>query len=249
MTGIISSSRNNSVLWHLLPGGGALNFEVRFQKLDNIATASTMSRTPTALSSRGMPQSNGAGPSRVSASGSKKRVAAAVPDEDEGEGEGYSDEFEMQGEGFEMSDDEGEDGDADTEDEEAFPELDSASEGEDEADSEGSIDEPLDDEVTGSESGYNSSDIDGEDDDEASSQSSVSTSHHTVDDKLSKLIAKNSIKPDDSIGAEGQISRAKEGKGVLRPSKLVQGGYKREYDDVEAGYGSESSTEDVSRWD
>jgi hypothetical protein len=34
--------------------------------------------------------------------------------------------------------------------------------------------------------------------------------------------------------------------GKLRPSKLVKGGYRREYEDIEAGYGSESSTEDVS---
>lgn len=42
----------------------------------------------------------------------------------------------------------------------------------------------------------------------------------------------------------GKFSTAKEGVGKMVPSKLVKGGFIREYDDVEAGYGSESSTED-----
>jgi ribosome biogenesis protein ERB1 len=61
------------------------------------------------------------------------------------------------------------------------------------------------------------------------------------------MIAKNSVKPDEAIGTDDKVSRAKEGVGSLVPSKLVEGGYKREYEDVEAGYGSESSTEDVCR--
>ena len=69
----------------------------------------------------------------------------------------------------------------------------------------------------------------------------------TTDEQLSKLIAKNTIKPDDEVGTDGRISNAKQGNGKLVRSKLVDGGYKREYEDVEAGYGSESSTEDVSQ--
>lgn len=61
------------------------------------------------------------------------------------------------------------------------------------------------------------------------------------------MIAKNTIKPDDNVGTDGRISNAKQGHGKLVRSKLVDGGYKREYEDVEAGYGSESSTEDVSQ--
>jgi ribosome biogenesis protein ERB1 len=65
-----------------------------------------------------------------------------------------------------------------------------------------------------------------------------------MDERLSRLIARNTVKPDESVGAEGKLSTAKESKGKLVPSKLVPGGYRREYDDIEAGYGSESSTED-----
>jgi hypothetical protein len=69
----------------------------------------------------------------------------------------------------------------------------------------------------------------------------------STDEQLSKMIAKNTIKPDEEVGTDGRISNAKQGHGKLVRSKLVDGGYKREYEDVEAGYGSESSTEDVSR--
>ena len=127
----------------------------------------------------------------------------------------------------------------------------------------------LGDEESGDEEGYNSSDI------EALYSSSTSVSSHassskyqlntrdkgqataakdeelakrtdlTTDQKLERMIADGIVKPDETLGSDAKISHAKEGKGVLRPSKLVPGGYRREYDDVEAGYGSESSTEDV----
>lgn len=42
----------------------------------------------------------------------------------------------------------------------------------------------------------------------------------------------------------GKLSSAKEGVGRMVKSKLVPGGWMREYDEIEAGYGSESSTED-----
>ncbi len=112
------------------------------------------------------------------------------------------------------------------------------------ADTESEEDEELDDEDSMSESGYNSSDIEAMYDSPASPGSSSTTL--LGEERLSKLIAKHTVKPDDDIGAEGQISGAKLGEGRLRPSKLVKGGFTREYEDVEAGYGSESSTEDVS---
>ena len=102
--------------------------------------------------------------------------------------------------------------------------------------------EATDDEDSGSESGYNSSDIDQS---ESSSSTSPSEFPHSTDEKLSRLISKNSIKPDESLGAVGKISTAKEG-GKLVRSQLVDGGFRRGYEDIEAGYGSESSTEDVS---
>jgi ribosome biogenesis protein ERB1 len=214
-------------------------------------------RTAIASSSKVEVRTNGhAGPSR-SIQSTKKR-AAPVPVEEEEE-----DEFDMDGEGLELIGDgdvSESEGVLDEGDDEPFPELDSGSEdglelderGGDEDEDSDSPDEALDDEITGSESGYNSSDLDEDDDeDDHSSISSAtspssSTANLTTDEKLSRMIAKNTIKPNDSIGTDAQISRAKEGKGVLRPSKLVEGGFKREYDDVEAGYGSESSTEDVS---
>ena len=48
-----------------------------------------------------------------------------------------------------------------------------------------------------------------------------------------KMIIKNSVKPDESIGADEKISLAKDGVGRVGPSKLVRGGYRREYEDVE----------------
>lgn len=220
----------------------------------------------------GLPRTsaNGAGPSRVAVPSysTKKRPAQQVEDEDDEDDE----DFVPNGAQLELGeeDDEGDsqDGEADEDDdEEAFPELDSGSEA-DADDEEGAVsridgdeteddeEELLDDEETGSESGYNSSDIDamGDDDeeDDASSSTSLSPSASsskadmTTDEKLSKMIAKNSIKPNDEIGTDARISSAKQGHGKLVRSKLVEGGYKREYEDVEAGYGSESSTEDVS---
>jgi len=185
---------------------------------------------------------------------SRKRAAESSPEIED-------DEFaELEG-NLEVSD-EGEDNEEgdEEEDEDEFPELDSGSElgdfeeddeeeeGDDEDEEDDTDDELLDDEDDGSESGYNSSDIErmyG-----SSPESSILASPQSgnrelsTDERLSRLIAKNTVKPDDSLGAEGKLSHAKEGKGKLRPSKLVPGGYTREYDDIEAGYGSESSTED-----
>lgn len=153
--------------------------------------------------------------------------------------------------------DEGE-GDEDEEleddDDEAFPELDSGSDGEaedeEEEDVEGdSDDEVVDDEESGSESGYNSSDIERMYGSSPASSYLASPQSDTreldTDEKLTRMIAKNTVKPDDAIGSEGPLSRAKQGVGKLRPSKLVPGGYTREYEEYEAGYGSESSTEDA----
>lgn len=150
--------------------------------------------------------------------------------------------------GLEMSDESeaGEESneEEDSEAENGFPELDSGSdEGGDETDS---PEEDLSDEEDGSQSGYNSSDLD-----DISSSTSVSSRSEsgrakTTDEKLSEMMRKGTTKPDEGIGAEGKLSRAKDGNGRLIRSKLVEGGYKREYEDVEAGYGSESSTEDVS---
>jgi ribosome biogenesis protein ERB1 len=183
-----------------------------------------------------------AGPSRLPAQtlkSNKKRTADVVSDEED-------EDFSMNGDGLDMSDDEeAEDAEEDDEDDEAFPELDSGSEA-DEADTE-SEDEQLDDEESGSESGYNSSDIDQMESDSTSVTSAEENGRElSVDEKLSRLVAKNTVKPNEAIGSDAKISTAKEGFGKLRPSKLVPGGYLREYDDIEAGYGSESSTEDVS---
>lgn len=208
-----------------------------------------------------------AGPSRLPAQPSKtankKRPVPVVEDEESEEEQG---EFEVNGEGFEISDDEDGDDEAmsDEEDDEEFPELDSGSEEGDvdeeeddeedvaegrERDEDDSEEDELDDEESGSESGYNTSDIEAM----YSSSTSVSSSPRaekgkelSIDEKLSRLVAKNTVKPDESIGTDEKISRAKEGTGKLRPSKLVPGGYLREYEEIDAGYGSESSTEDVS---
>lgn len=227
-------------------------------------TRATESRRPAA-------NGNGrAGPSRPAASSStstKKRPVQKVEDEEDED----DDDFVPSGGQLDLIDDEAEESEEEAEgeegsvDEEAFPELDSGSEADldddeqdalDRLDDDESDDEDLlVDEETGSESGYNSSDIDAmdqDDVDDASSSTSLSPSASsskadlTTDEKLSKLIAKNSIKPSEEIGTDARISSAKQGHGRLRPSKLVEGGYKREYEDVEAGYGSESSTEDVS---
>ena len=136
--------------------------------------------------------------------------------------------------------------------EDNFPELDSGSEGE--GDTHGIPGEQETDseyeEDFGSESGYNTSDIEGR---YGSSpftsippSPSSSSNKFTTDEKLSRLISENTLKPDEAVGTDERISHAKEGNGRLARSRLVPGGYKREYEDVEAGYGSESSTEDVS---
>jgi ribosome biogenesis protein ERB1 len=192
---------------------------------------------------------NGAGPSRVNGS-QKKRAVEEVEDEEDEEDDDFAPVGELELEADDEDDEELEE----EEDEDEFPELDSGSELADD-DMEGdSEDELLDDEETGSESGYNTSDIeDMENDSDAPSSStsappsrSSSFKDLTTDEQLSKMIAKNTIKPDDEVGTDGRISNAKQGNGKLVRSKLVDGGYKREYEDVEAGYGSESSTEDVS---
>ena len=195
----------------------------------------------------GSGHTNGAGPSRANGSQKKRAVAEVEDEEDE--------DFAPVGELELEADDEDDDVEEDEEEEEEddFPELDSGSElGDDDMfDSE---DELLDDEETGSESGYNTSDIEDmeNDSDVPSSSTSAPPSRSSsfkdlsTDEQLSKMIAKNTIKPDDEVGTDGRISNAKQGHGKLIRSKLVDGGYKREYEDVEAGYGSESSTEDVS---
>lgn len=175
--------------------------------------------------------------------------------------ESEDDDEELLAGALEMSDDEEEEGESDNEGEEDFPELDSGSDGDveddDEADSDDLADSEADEdegEDDGSESGYNSSDIealyDSEDSDDDASTNPITPGSSrvdlTTDEKLSKLIAAHSVKPDDAIGTDAKISRSKDGKGRLVKSKYVDGTFKREYDDVEAGYGSESSTEDVS---
>lgn len=212
-------------------------------------------RPPVAGSSKRAATNGQAGPSRLAAPTPKITKKRPVQVESEEEDE---DDFAMNGDGIDMDEDEGdveEDADSDEDDDEAFPELDSGSEGDAEEDEEGeedeaadTEDEELDDEETGSESGYNSSDIDAMD----SASTSVTSAEDedgneiSVDEKLSRLVAKNTVKPNEAIGGDEKISTAKEGFGKLKPSKLVPGGYLREYDEIEAGYGSESSTEDVS---
>ncbi|KAK8869603.1 ribosome biogenesis protein ERB1 [Kwoniella newhampshirensis] len=199
------------------------------------------------------PALNGhAGPSRAAPSKTRKRAVDEVSVEDDEDGFGAG------GSGIDMSDDEEMESVDDAEDdEEDFPEFDSEledgeEEGVPEADDEeeeDSDDEEVDedDEESGSESGYNSSDIDAlYESSNTSAPTSPSSSHKnlTTDEKLSKMIAKNSTKPDEAVGTDAKISKAKEGEGRMVKSKLVEGGYKREYEDYEAGYGSESSTED-----
>jgi ribosome biogenesis protein ERB1 len=132
-----------------------------------------------------------------------------------------------------------------------------------------------DDQEDDDEEGYNTSDIEAmenasdeeEDDiDDTSSVASSSVAPSTVPDSnltLDQLIARHTYKPDENmdvhvtaatggrplVGDEksGKFSSAKEGTGKLVPSKFVKGAMTREYDDIEAGYGSESSTEEVSR--
>lgn len=173
----------------------------------------------------------------------RKRAAASPEEEDPQQPElqlGEGDEVDSEEEG------EGEyEGDSEiaSDDAEAFPELDSGSSGDDESESDELLSED-----DGSEEGYNSSDIEAmyasEDDDDADDGLGP-------DEKLERLIQRNTSKPSEvdpsvGLGKGGKKSQAKEGVGKLVPSKLVPGGMKREYEDYEAGYGSESSTEDVS---
>lgn len=135
-------------------------------------------------------------------------------------------------------------------------------------------DEGEDDEDEDDEEGYNTSDIEAMEDaseeeaddvDDASSVASSSIAPSTVPDSnltLDQLIARHTYKPEENmdvhitaatggrplVGDEksGKFSSAKEGTGKLVPSKFVKGAMTREYDEIEAGYGSESSTEEVS---
>lgn len=125
------------------------------------------------------------------------------------------------------------------------------------------------------EEGYNSSDIDAldsGDDEEDDGALTPATSLGSTSD-LDKLIKKHTSKPSESeylgdqethyrgslvtggraLTGDGRwgtdkFSSAKEGSGRLRKSKFVEGSWVREYEEFEAGYGSESSTEEVSQF-
>lgn len=105
----------------------------------------------------------------------------------------------------------------------------------------------LTDEEDGSQSGYNSSDIDDEPFGSPSTTSTSlprsSSSRLRSSSPMSRFIAEHTVKPDERDHAvpekpEDELA----GKMVI--SELT-GRPKRVYRDVEAGYGSESSTEDV----
>lgn len=146
------------------------------------------------------------------------------------------------------------------EDEEPFPELDLGSSDEDDgefADGEGGEEDEGEDSEDEDEEGYNSSDIDALDNDSGNEATSPppslthsrSTAHSRSSRSRSKspishFIAENTSKPDErdpSIILRPEDERA----GVWTVSQLT-GRPKRVYPDIEAGYGSESSTEDVS---
>lgn len=104
------------------------------------------------------------------------------------------------------------------------------------------------DEDSGSQSGYNSSDID--DDDGASPFGSPSTAATSLAGRsmrsaspVSRFLAEHTVKPDERDHAlpEKPVDALA---GVMTVSDLT-GRPKRVYRDIEAGYGSESSTEDV----
>ena len=125
------------------------------------------------------------------------------------------------------------------------------------------------------EEGYNSSDIDAldsGDDEEDDGALTPATSLGSSSD-LDKLIKKHTSKPSESeylgdqethyrgslvtggraLTGDGRwgtdkFSSAKEGSGRLRKSRFVEGSWVREYEEFEAGYGSESSTEEVSQF-
>lgn len=131
----------------------------------------------------------------------------------------------------------------------------------DEQDSQADLD--LDDEE-----GYNSSDIDaleGSSNDGGDNDVLTPATSPTSSISLDDLIARHTSKPNeeeyqgprsvitggrallgDGRFATGKFSSAKEGLGRVRESKWVEGSYVREYEEFEAGYGSESSTEEVS---
>jgi ribosome biogenesis protein ERB1 len=113
------------------------------------------------------------------------------------------------------------------------------------------------------EEGYNSSDIDAL----SSSSHASSFPNKTPRDEptLDELFSRHTTKPNeteysltgsvatggralegDGRWRTGKFSSAKEGMGRKRESRYAKGSYVREYDEIEAGYGSESSTEDVS---
>ena len=216
-----------------------------------------------------------AGPSRSKPLSSKKRGAATLTNGHDTDLGVNGDGLELDGDDASTDGNIDEDADEEDLDEEPFPELDSGSEDvedEDEEDQAGpsrlirrnggphaevngeetgdqtSEDEAVDDEESGSESGYNTSDIEALYSSSTSVSASPTSSSKRLEpeEQLDRLIRKNTVKPDESIGVEGKLSKAKDGTGKLRPSKFVTGGFTREYDEVEAGYGSESSTEDVS---
>lgn len=124
------------------------------------------------------------------------------------------------------------------------------------------------------EEGYNSSDIDaldsGDEQDEDGALTPATSLGSSSD--LDRLIKKHTSKPSESeylgdqethyrgslvtggraLTGDGRwgtdkFSSAKEGSGRLRKSRFVEGSWVREYEEFEAGYGSESSTEEVSR--
>lgn len=124
-----------------------------------------------------------------------------------------------------------------------------------------------------SEEGYNTSDIEALEDADTDAETedeqvnTPGTSYSAINDKsaptLDDLIARHTSKPDESefggIGSSatggralegdgrwgtGKFSSAKEGAARMKKSKFVKGSFVREYDEIEAGYGSESSTEE-----
>lgn len=205
--------------------------------------------------------SNGSMRAAGSQATSKKRVAEPNPEPEE-------DEFQVNGEELDLAEDGSDDDDAADEEDGAesdedgvFPELDSGSEEDEfdeedvghegyegEADSEDVVEEGESLDGESDDEGYNSSDIERMYGSSPSTSIALSPGSSTkdlpTDEKLSHMIAKSSVKPDESIGTDAYISRAKAGNSRIVPSKYVPGGVVREYEDVEAGYGSESSTED-----
>ncbi|KAG7539693.1 hypothetical protein FFLO_03410 [Filobasidium floriforme] len=96
------------------------------------------------------------------------------------------------------------------------------------------------------EEGYNSSDIDALDSEAEEDEDGVLTPATSLGSSsdLDKLIKKHTSKPSESEWGTDKFSSAKEGSGRLRKSRFVEGSWVREYEEFEAGYGSESSTEE-----